>query len=293
LGQFWDADSLERRLADVRENSPELSLNEATVRHQGLQKLSDETPLKRADPDLRVEKIRRAIRSLQTLLAEEEDQAVLEEVSPQLGQLRARLAGFENENTEEIGRARIHLSPRRRRFDPCEREAGPYLEALEQGWRELEREERWQECVEVAHQRVEACPDEESGLRYGHLLHKLGRTGEAIEQYRRLSRLDPVRNYNLVAACWRENRKAEALDFLLSGLAADPDGLWRQDYWDRFGGCWSEAARNFVQSILRQPLVNTRKFVPKRSRGWLLTRAITDSETLKDRPFERKLPRPS
>jgi tetratricopeptide (TPR) repeat protein len=176
------------------------------------------------------------------------------------------------------------------------------MEALEGLRDNLEERECWDECLQVAQRRVEARPDEDSRLTYGHLLQRLGRNNEAIEQYCRLSQRNPLRHYNLVAACWQDNRPDEALDHLLRGLAEDPQRLWQKDYWDRFGDCWTLSGREFANAVLAHPLVRhklsrslkqgvkPRKLIPTGSRGWLLEKVLESSKSRASRPFRLRPP---
>src|ERR1017187_8019565 len=73
LGHFWDAASLERCLAALPQGAPELKPDIEQIRRKAHEKLSVEPSPQRAEPDQRVDKCRKAVRSLLTLLAEEDD----------------------------------------------------------------------------------------------------------------------------------------------------------------------------------------------------------------------------
>ena len=162
---------------------------------------------------------------------------------------------------------------------------------------------------EVSAWGISTTPDPKLIFQYkcslGCLLQKSGRRPEAIEQYTRMSPRNPLRHYNLVAACWQENRTQEALDYLLKGLVEDPNRLWRQGYWDKFGDLWTQEARKFTEFILRHTLVRQRlrasreervkprKLVPDHSKVWLLERALAaarDPGVVVKRKMERDLP---
>jgi hypothetical protein len=142
-----------------------------------------------------------------------------------------------------------------------------------------------EECAIVARQRVGACPTDHVRLRYGHLLQKLGKHREAVEQYTRASRDLPWREYNLAAACWMDNRQLEGLDHLLRGLVLDSEGLWDPEYWEQFGDCWSQPTRKLALAVVHQPSVRVlltryferrsrpRKLVSSRSQPRLLEKA--------------------
>ena len=133
------------------------------------------------------------------------------------------------------------------------------------------------------------------------MLQKRGRHTEAIEQYGRLPQRNPLRHYNLVAACWQANRPSEALEHLLEGVVEDPQRLWRQDYWEQFGDCWTPSARRFADAVLAQPLVRLRlrrsleqkvkprRLIPTRSLGWFLE-SVLESAKLPPKPFRLRPP---
>src|ERR1017187_8549111 len=95
LGHFWDAASLGRCLAALLQGSPEFKPDIERIRRKAHEKLNVEPFPPRAESDQRVDKFRRFVRSLLTLLAEEDDSQVIQAIMPDLDKLRVRLAHFE------------------------------------------------------------------------------------------------------------------------------------------------------------------------------------------------------
>lgn len=191
------------------------------------------------------------------------------------------------------------LPSRRRRFDPSDPKARPYLQALDQLVEAARQRGHQQEEAQILGERVKACPDSRGLLQYGALLQKLGQHHQAMESYQRVPDSEGPRHYNLGAACWQLGEFEQALVHLLRGMARQPEiaeALVRlhqgkearngADYWLEYGHLWDGLGREFLLTIAGQHLVRrrvrqaresgvkVRSLVPPSSRVWLLERAM-------------------
>ena len=303
LAHFVDAVSLERQLADLPTRCPDIDSKAISKIREQAEDLLPKVEVKSVS---RAERIRRATRALLTLLAEGENPG---EVAGELELLRVRLsvapakqAGTETEENlrEQVLATRGHISARRRRLDPTEAMARPYIDATNRLANFLIRQNRPQESAEILEQRVSLCPTADARLTYGAVLHRLGRRTEALEQYSLVPKGLAYRHYNSAAACWGEGLQEQAMVHLLHGLMRDPQvveglklskkGEPRQDYWHEFGDLWTEAGRRFVLAVCSQLLVRwrlrealnrgvqVRNLVPVRSRAWFLEKVLAEKK---------------
>ena len=292
LGDFVDAAGLSRELLELPRRLPEMEPFLARLQVQGEAMLSQRTS-GCSEPEQRAQRIRRTARLLSTYLAEEGDPEVLRQVAAELHDLQVKLPAQE---TNPLNRSRARLSPRRRRYDPSDPQAQPYLQALDQEAEQLTEQSRLAEGAEVLAERVKRCPTAEARLAYGALLLKLGRGEEAVEQFGRVADCYGARHYNCAAVSWSRNKPEEALVHLLRGLTREPEVMTAleriekgkaivqpTDYWQRFGDLWPPEARAFAlricsQTLVRHSMNNTlrrgvqvRELIPASSRAWLLT----------------------
>ncbi len=278
-GHFADAAGLERQLEQVSQNCPELTVDRAKLREQA-QPLLEGTEF---ESQRRAQRLRKAIRSLLRLLADEDDPDVVNDIAADIDMLRTRLdsdgPGQSGHSQEVVEQLRSQLPPRRRRFDPGEVKAQPYLRAVEQLSEALERQDRLAEAVEVMEERVRACPTPQARLAYGALLQKVGRGLEATEQYARVPNWEADRHYNSAAASWQAGCHNEALSHIFRGLQRNPwvvealkclekggPAYQGGEYWERFGDLWPPPARKFLLAIRAQLLVG-RRLQAERERG--------------------------
>ena len=318
LGHFCDHASLELVLAKLSQNNPNTQL--LALRLQAEEMLNGGGH-KVVTPQQRAERIRRATRSLLAMLAEEEDPEVLSQAAVDLSQLQARLSGpeeFEEPlaladrelergslKTAEAGLRDLvkvtasRLSPRRRRFEPTEVKAQPYLRALDGLGKTLHYQDRLEECAQVMAERVKRCPTSRARLFYGSLLQRLGRNAEASQQYAWASKGEAFRHYNAASVSWQDGRHDECLVHLLRGYSRDTsvvEALQRLEagkpiyrgaqYWQEFGQLWSDRGRRFILATCTQFLVRNRlsearergirvrDLVPARSRVLVLQRGM-------------------
>jgi len=291
LGHFTNLAGLERELQDLPRRCPELECDVPRLRQRAKTLLSQ-----CEEPKGSSERARKAVRALLDWLSEEPDPQVL---APELAALRGRLEEVVQVDATPLSRTRSVLPTRRRRFDPSDGKAQPYLRSLDRLAEEARQQGREHEEARILEERVKACPDSQARLQYGALLQKLGRHDEAIEQYQRLPDGEGHRHYNLASACWQLGDFERALVHLLRGMARQPEtaeALVRVHqgkparagscYWQEFGELWDALAKKFLVAIAGQHLVRrrvrqarewgvkVRNLVPPSSRVWLLQRGL-------------------
>lgn len=171
--------------------------------------------------------------------------------TPSLELLRLRLSG---EGGEASQRERSRLSPRRKRFDPTEEEARPYLRALEEEAVGLQGQ--GSACLEVRRERAQTCRDLQGHTDYAWELGRQGRWGLGAEAMLELPLGDAWSNFNRAALGWQQGELGSCLHHLFRGLARDPrmlldlqKGRGREvasPYWEQYGERWGESGRRFL-----------------------------------------------
>lgn len=339
LGHFADRASLERQLADLHTSCPEFGGEALSKLRTQAEDLLVDFKARSVGGAERIRRATRALLTLlaeqdaetltevadelQTLQARlgpteraqapgateqvwdlgETDQSKVQGATEQAQELGATTEPSQEETEESLRSqaraARSRLSPRRRRMDPTEPTALPYVEATHRLAEYLVTQGRLLESAEVFEQLV--CSTSKTQLAYGAVLHKLGRRQEALEQYSRVPRAFAYRHYNAASACWEEGCPEAALDHLLRGFMRDPEvveALKRHErrnpdrqggeYWAMFGDLWSSGGRSFMLNVCSQLLVRWRRrqaqdrgvvarnLIPVRSREWFLAKVLAD-----------------
>lgn len=289
---------------------PDILVNWAKVREQAEKLVLVHPPAaKSADqarPTPAVARIRRALQKLLTALENQGRPEVLAQLGPEIGELEARLfqtAGGLDEDSEEglarrqLREARRNLPPGRRIFDPGDVQAQPYLHALDRLSAWLAGQGRLEESAVLLAERLQACPAGPGRAAYGAVLQRLGRFGEALEQYETLPNREAVRHYNVASIHWQEQQPERCLARLLRAVVCDQQParalaelekgkspLSGADYWDKFGQLWDAAGRRFILGTCDQMLVR-----------WLLRRmrerGVRVRELVKGKAFQNLLKR--
>lgn len=184
--------------------------------------------------------------------------------TPSLQALKRRLAKVpESVGEEQVLSWRSRLSPRRRRFDPCEDPVRSCTQALEEWAERLTRD--GQESLPALATRAQLCPDLEGKSQYAWRLAEVGQVKASLEVLVELPGGDAWTNCNRAALCWRNGDFASCLDFVLRSLARAPQILgalerqqkgWKalpgqdgSEYWERFGSLWDDAGRKFILGL--------------------------------------------
>ena len=194
--------------------------------------------------------------------------------------LRERLRLMEASESElEAVQLRAETALEPRRVQRQDGSADLYLKTLGDRATQLQEQGRMEEACGLLERRATMNPTEPHLAEYGAALQILGRSEEAIAQYRRISRTNPVRHYNLASLYCNAGRMDEALTAVMNGLVRDsqvarattalregrtPDH--GKEYWDKFGHLWCPIGRWFLMGTYAQPLVKARLFRVAESR---------------------------
>ncbi len=298
--RFQDAEDLRTHLEPsawrslqtrVRETFPEFSPDWEKVRERA------EAAVAGAQAIRRVPKLLKAGQKLAACLEAERDTSVLRQAQRELTRLCARL----DQRLRGAARAPQRLERAEKLADEGKlqkaerllRKIDPQPESVELLAEVLERQDRGDEALEARAHRVKLRPNAKARLELGAALHRAGRLGEALEQYRQIPTRQPARYYNEGAAWLQAGKPEAALRPLLLGLARDQRIAWAlirgrdHDYWEHYGELWSTTARDFLLSLASDTHVrhslNTlnrkgprvRRPVPLHALGSLLNRVLT------------------
>lgn len=162
------------------------------------------------------------------------------------------------------------LPPGRRLVDPGDAEAEGYLLDLDGLARALTSQGRWDEACLVLTERAQRCRSARAWEALGSALHRAGKYAEAREQFRKLPDSDWRRHYHEAATWLEQGAVVSALAPLLRAMARNdwpsctlaprfkggprvnrPDC----DYWECFGGLWSEESKVFLRAVRDDRLV--------------------------------------
>ena len=246
------------------------------------------------DPDLaplhrpeRAERIEQILKTLLQLLNHEDDDKVLARVAEAVRlRRRCKRARFEraqecieqgnfkaaeSELKDLVAQTRAPLPARRRRFDPDDAQAAPYLKAQAMLSQVLREQGKDEECAWVQAKLTNCCPTREALRDMGAVLQRMGYPEAAMAQYERVARWDSWRHYNLASAAWQQDRKLDALTHLLRGMSRGVEVTEAlehleagrkpgrgADYWHRYGSLWNQRARQFFLAVSREMLVRVR-----------------------------------
>ncbi|MBN9415598.1 MAG: hypothetical protein J0I12_09160 [Candidatus Eremiobacteraeota bacterium] len=227
---------------------------------------ADVKPVPQRPLGLRVEE---ALSTFLRLWPQLEDARRKREIADLLREQLRRMEAPESELETLQWQAEAALEPRR-----TQRQDGSadfYLKTLGERASQLQEQGRMDEACGLLERRVTANPSEQNLAEYGAVLQMLGRTEEAIAQYRRIPRANPIRHYNLASLYCTKGRMDEALTAVMDGLLRDsriarattalregrpPDH--GQEYWEKFGHLWDPIGRWFLMGTYAQPLVKLR-----------------------------------
>ena len=282
----------------VRKAFPELQPDWETLRERAKAAVAD------AEPPRRAPQLVRAGQKLAASLEAEHDPRLLRQAQQELSRLclriEDRLRGIERGPRRLEKAEKLAAAGELARAEKMLSKVEPQPESLEVLARVLEGQGRPEEALEARSRRVKLRPDVRGRLELGAALHRSGRLGEAVEQYRQIPTAEAARYYHEGAAWLQAGNPEAALVPLLRGMARDQRIVralkWRLnfDYWTRYGDLWTPEARQFLLSLAADTLVG-HSFGTLNRQGprvrWPVPRRSLES--LLKRVLARRLKRPS
>ncbi len=294
----------ERRPASLEAEQDPRVLRQARRERAGVAVQQGSTTVRRP-------KVLQTGQKLAASLEAEQDPRVLRQARRELTRLCARL----DQRLRSLEKAPQRLERARELAETGEltraerllRKVPPQAEALEALADVLERQDRREEALDLRARRVALRPNLTGRLDLGAALHRCGKLGEALEQYRQIPASQAARYYHEGAAWLQAGNPEAALVPLMRALARDSQVARALksgrdlDYWSRFGDLWTAEAREFLLSLAADPLVanclgssgrqgsRIRWLVPRRCHSLLLTRVLARrGRRCKSEPFEPK-----
>jgi len=255
----------EQLVGELRPRCAEWKVNWEQLRLRALD-LCQQLPEGRPTRSTSGQRIRAMARELARALECGENQHLVE---AELRRIQARIAGLEPWR-EQLLQQRASLPQQRGRFDPADPTVQSYREQLRSWGEQFWQQGDFQAALEVHARWVQDCPEAEARNRYGALLQLLGRSDEALAQYRQQPVHDATSLYHKAALLHDQPRLSEAMDCLLAAMLKDQSVVHELErlekgghpqpggYWYRYGCLWSAQARQFALDIFSLMAVKSR-----------------------------------